>query len=336
MVNFLNKIKSKPKLWLSIGVALALLLILVIILIPSGRPEENSPPTESATEAETKLPETTEGETEATEEIATSMEETEIVETEPESMVEQTEISVPETTEALTEETTEVHTEQITPSTAPVYTEPAPTEPTPTEPTPTEPTPTEPAPTEPVILEPVDTSPVTSEQFARFSGQFVEDGSDELVENVAAMLVTNHSGQFIDLCTLEYEIDGKTAIFVITGLPSGRSAWIMESSRMVVSDDAEFRYVDNVSALKNGVISSTDKITITSDGNMLTAVNNTSEKLEEVYIYYKTLHTDGNFLGGITYLVDFGDLESGIPVEKLAGHYAEETTEIVRIGWKDS
>ena len=79
---------------------------------------------------------------------------------------------------------------------------------------------------------------------------------------------------------------------------------------------------------------STDQITISSDGNMLTAVNNTSETLEGVFIYYRTLHTDGNFLGGITYRVDFGTLEPGASVETLAGHFNKETTEIVRIGWQ--
>lgn len=330
MVEFLNKIGLKPKVWLSIGVAVILLLVLLIVLIPGGEPEENSPPTESGTVAETNRPKTTEEMTEMTEEKVSPTEETVIEETESISTEIETETSSQEATEEMTTEvSTEVVTEAVTAE---------PTEPyiPPTVPTYTGPAPTAPPPTESEILEPVDTNPVTCEQFARYSGQFVEDGRDELVENVAAILVTNHSGQFIDLCTLEYEVDGKTATFVITGLPAGRSAWIIESSRMVVSDDAEFRYVNNVSALKSEVISSTNKVTITADGNMLTAVNNTSEKLEGVYIYYKTLHTDGNFLGGITYLVDFGDLEPGTPVEKLAGHYAEGTTEIVRIGWKDS
>lgn len=172
--------------------------------------------------------------------------------------------------------------------------------------------------------------------FSRFSGQFVEDGSDELVENIAAILVTNQSEQFLDLCTLQYEIEGKEATFIVTGLPAGRSAWVMEKSGMTISDGANFDYQGCVTSFRDEVVATTDKITISSEGNMLTAVNNTQETLKGVFIYYKVLHTDGNFFGGITYLIDFGDIEPGEAVEKVAGHYVEEKTEIVRIGWQDS
>jgi hypothetical protein len=69
---------------------------------------------------------------------------------------------------------------------------------------------------------------------------------------------------------------------------------------------------------------------------MLTAVNNTDRTLDNVFIYYKTLHTDGNFFGGITYLVDFGTLAPGGSAQSVAGHFQEGKTEIVRIGWQKS
>lgn len=171
--------------------------------------------------------------------------------------------------------------------------------------------------------------------FSSFSGLYVEDGSDVPVENVAAMLVTNQSEDFLDLATVEYEIDGKAAVFVVTGLPPGRSAWVMEKNKMTIAADADFKYVKKTTAFKDGVIAETDKISLFAEGNMLTAVNNTDEKLEGVFVYYKTLHTDGNYLGGITYKTTFGDLEPGEKKTELAGHYDKGKTEIVRIGWKE-
>lgn len=171
--------------------------------------------------------------------------------------------------------------------------------------------------------------------FSSFSGLYVEDGSDVPVENVAAMLVTNQSEDFLDLATIEYEINGKSATFVVTGLPPGKSAWVMEKSKMTITSDADFKYVKKTTAFKEGVIAATDKISLSTEGNMMTAVNNTDEKLEGVFVYYKTLHTDGNYLGGITYKTTFGDLEPGEKKTELAGHYDKEKTEIVRIGWKE-
>lgn len=176
---------------------------------------------------------------------------------------------------------------------------------------------------------------ITCDYYSSFTGQFVEDGSDIPVENVAAILVTNHTEDFLDLATLEYEINGKSATFVVTGLPAGKSAWVLEKNQMTVADGAAFEYVKKTTAFKSGVVNETDKITLSADGNMLTATNNTNEKLEGVFVYYKTLHTDGNYLGGITYMTTFGDLEPGESLTELAGHYDKDKTEIVRIGWKE-
>lgn len=176
---------------------------------------------------------------------------------------------------------------------------------------------------------------ISCESFSSFSGQYVEDGSDIPVENIAAMLVTNHTEDFLDLATIEYEIDGKPATFVVTGLPAGKSAWVMEKNQMTISSGAKFKYIDETTAFKSGVVNATDKITLSAEGNMLTAVNNTDEKLEGVFVYYKTLHTDGNYFGGITYMTTFGELEPGEKKTELAGHYDKEKTEIVRIGWKE-
>ena len=181
-----------------------------------------------------------------------------------------------------------------------------------------------------------DSGRITCDGFARFSGQYVEDGRDELVENVAAILVTNHSDQYLELCTLQYDVDGKTAIFVVTGLPAGRSAWVMEKTGLVIGSDAEFSYEGCSTAFREDISASPDGITITSDGNMLTATNTSQETLENVCVYYKVRHDDGNFFGGITYMKVFGTLEPGQSVEGIAGHFDEEKAEIIRISWTDS
>lgn len=176
---------------------------------------------------------------------------------------------------------------------------------------------------------------ITCDKFAIYTGTFVEDGRDEQVENVAAVLITNQTDHFLELADVTCTIDGEPAYFLVTGLPAGRSAWVMEAGRRSVTDESDFVVVDIVTSFKEGVISQTDKLSLTASGNLLTAENKSGSKLEDVFVYYRTLHTDGNFFGGITYRVDFGTLEPGSALEKLAGHYKEGTTEIVRIGWKE-
>ena len=176
---------------------------------------------------------------------------------------------------------------------------------------------------------------ITCDETATFSGQFVEDGRDELVENVAAIRVTKHSEQYLEFSTLIYEINGQTATFVATGLPPGKSAWVMEKSRMIIDNGSEFHYQGSTTSFKADVGSTSDQIEITSDGNMLTATNKSKKEMENIVVYYKVLHDDGNFFGGITYVVDFGNVKAGESKKTLAGHYAEGKAEIVRLDWQE-
>lgn len=187
--------------------------------------------------------------------------------------------------------------------------------------------------TEPQPEVEIKTAQITCDKYSRFTGQYVEDGSDDLVYDVAAILVTNRSEQFLEIATFTYQIDGKNASFVVTGLPAGHSAWVMEENRITVADNSAFTYVDVAASFRDDVVASTSKVSVSADGNMMTVTNNSAGSLEDVYVYYKVRHTDGNYLGGITYRVDFGTLEAGASATNLAGHYSEDA-EIVRIGWK--
>lgn len=172
-------------------------------------------------------------------------------------------------------------------------------------------------------------------QTAVFSGQFVEDGRDELVENVAAIQITNSSNKYLELATLLYEINGQTATFVVTGIPAGKTAWVMEKSRMVVTSSAEFQYLASTTSFRNDIVSSSQMIDIAADGNMMTATNKSESDMENIVVYYKVKHDDGNYFGGITYVVDFGQVKAGESAETLAGHYKKGQAEIVRIDWAE-
>ena len=260
----------------------------------------------------------------------------------------QTEPEQTEEANDVTESADQTEPEGTITSTEPTETEPEgtkatePTEPEgtkPTDPAPTEPAPTEPAPTKP----PVDQKPtdqisggeIVCKDYALFSGRFVEDGRDELVQNVAAILVKNESDQVLDLATISYDIDGKSAAFLVTGLPAGKSAWVMEITRMQASHSSVFTYKDCITSFKSDVVLETDMFSVTADGNMLTATNTSGKTLNNVCVYYRAIHDDGNYFGGITYLADFGTLAPGESLEVLAGHYAQGTAEIIRYGWTD-
>lgn len=163
----------------------------------------------------------------------------------------------------------------------------------------------------------------------RYSGAFVEDGSDRPVENVAAILVTNLTGDYLTYAALQFEINGEAATFVVTGLPAGESAWVLEYNALQIDSGASFVALD--SAMQFIPTESWDELEVTFREGLLSAKNLTDQTYIDGYVYYKRLHTDGNYLGGITYRSSLGDLAPGDTIEVTAGHAGEELCRVVRI-----
>ena len=171
---------------------------------------------------------------------------------------------------------------------------------------------------------------LTYSQFGRYSGAYVEDGSDDPVEGVAIILVKNPTPDFLEYARIEFDISGQKAVFVVRGLPPGAAAWVMEANRLTIEPGSVFALADEVTSFGSPGISS-DGIKLSGDTGVITALNETEANLYNVYIYYRQRHTDGNYLGGICYRVSLGTLEPGKPVTVTAGHFHLEKSKIVKI-----
>lgn len=166
-------------------------------------------------------------------------------------------------------------------------------------------------------------------EFTGYTGAFYEDGTNEPVENVAAILVENRSQDFLERATITYDVEGKTATFVLTGLPSGKKCWVLEKDRMPMTDSKKFEFLDCVTAFRKGTSLETDVMKVIVEDDVLTVANKTEDTIFSVCVYYKNTHDDGNFLGGITYLISIDEIASGESVAKRAGHFGA-SSEIVR------
>ena len=170
-------------------------------------------------------------------------------------------------------------------------------------------------------------------EISRFSGTFVEDGTDTQVTDVAAILVANETGKFLDLATVTYTVGDQTATFQITGLPAGERAWVLEKNRMTISEGDELVFEDCQTSYNANPVLSTDDLAVTRNGNSLTVENKSGQTLKNVCVYYKNRMDDGTFLGGITYLISFGDMAPGETVQRTAGHFGDRSA-IVRYSYQ--
>lgn len=170
-------------------------------------------------------------------------------------------------------------------------------------------------------------------EFNAFSGAFVEDGKNEEVEDVAAILVENRSEAFLDRATITYKYGDKDAVFMLTGLPAGEKCWVLEQNRLVLDGKHSFEFEDCVTAFKEDAVLNTDYITKTSVDNAITVTNTSDKKLLNVCVYYKNTMDDGNYFGGITYMINFGDIEPGGSITKASAHYSD-TSKVVRYSYQ--
>lgn len=170
-------------------------------------------------------------------------------------------------------------------------------------------------------------------EFTSYSGPFVEDGTNEQVENILAVLLENRSNEYLELATVTYDVDGETAQFVASGLPPSERAWVLETNRMPAKADSEYEFLDCQSTFRDDALFTTDKLEVEVEGNTLMLRNISKDTINNPCVYYKNLNSDGNYLGGITYMVGFDALKPGDTLKKQAGHYTENSR-IVRYSYQ--
>ncbi len=190
--------------------------------------------------------------------------------------------------------------------------------------------------TEPVATAPVDLSGrLKFTYYGSYSGQFVEDGTDEYVQNVAILLVTNISKDYLEYAVITFDIDGEAAAFVATGLAPGESAWVLEKNRLNVSKGAVFTHVDDIASFVKYTSPYDTGVAVALSEGQLAVRNNTGKDLSNVYVYYKQVHTDGNFLGGITYRVPIGNLQADEEASSVAMHCNAANCKVVSITYTE-
>lgn len=166
------------------------------------------------------------------------------------------------------------------------------------------------------------------ENLCTYSGAFFEDGSDEPVSDVLALVVTNTSDAWIALAELMLDCgDGTHAFFQISGLPAGSSVLVLERERKCYDAAASYTLPSctQLAELTDAKLDfSADFQILAADGVM--NIQNISERdfADDVAVYYKT-YQYGLYLGGITYCAR---VQGGLPAHGIAqciqGHYTQE------------
>lgn len=167
------------------------------------------------------------------------------------------------------------------------------------------------------------------ERVGKFTGPFIEDGSDEVVENCLSLIVTNESSEMVQIADMTILVNGKDkANFKVTNLPGGASTLVMESGRRQYKEGDKFTFDEmNAAYLKDASIME-DVFEITGEDGKLFVKNISKKDYKKVYVYYKYTQLGGAYQGGITYRVPVENIKAGKTVEVVAGHWREGASKL--------
>lgn len=166
----------------------------------------------------------------------------------------------------------------------------------------------------------------------KYSGSYFEDGSDEPVTDVLAILVENTSECTVEYGQIKINCGEEDAFFELHALPSGSSALILESRRMQYMDYMDFRSRICFGFTEASYDNLIEAFRISAKEGEIELTNVSGrDYTEPLTICYKTKLQDGLFLGGIAYHTE---LEGGLASnqsKKLPAAYFSELSELIYI-----
>lgn len=166
-----------------------------------------------------------------------------------------------------------------------------------------------------------------------YQGPYVEDGTNEQLENVSAIRVLNNSDR-----TVRYaEITAFTGMgelhFICTTLLPGRNALLQEVSRIPFNGTQTTQVkIDSEVDFDSPLTLYPEVFDINVENGVMTLKNISPVPVSgDIYIYFKRTDRDG-YVGGITYRIGFSDLAAGASVSRSSENLTENDFDILFIG----
>lgn len=160
-----------------------------------------------------------------------------------------------------------------------------------------------------------------------YIGAYVEDGTDEFVENVMMLTLENKGEENIQLATV---VLNDKYTFELTTLLPGKKVWVLEKNRAEYEPEfaVESVEVKNVALFDESPSMEHAAFEITGEDNLITITNISGEKIAGGKVFYKNVLRDC-YLGGITYSGSIPALDAGESIKLSAKHYYKDTSEFI-------
>lgn len=171
------------------------------------------------------------------------------------------------------------------------------------------------------------------EKVSKYTGIYMEDGSDEMVSGVMMIQITNTGEDDIQLMRIEVAYPEANYRFQVTNLPAGSSAVLLELSRQAMPEGNPISAVtSDVVLFPENMTVDTSAFEISGAAGMMNVKNISGADIDgEIYVYYK-YKTQDVFYGGITFRVTVqGGLKAGEIRQLMTSHFNPDTCQVVMV-----
>lgn len=171
----------------------------------------------------------------------------------------------------------------------------------------------------------------------RYSGMYLEDGSDTIVQDVLAILVENTGEEAVQLATVElHTVDGQLYTFEFTTLLPGEQMLVLEKNRAAYDPTLQVVY-----AMTNGVAifaeepsMHSDVLELSTSDGAITVKNVSGDDFAGGRVFYKNVSGD-LLIGGITYMATVPALQEGQEVTLSAVHYTDSGSRLMFVTYAE-
>lgn len=171
-----------------------------------------------------------------------------------------------------------------------------------------------------------------------YSGNFVEDGSDEQVKDVLALSFKNKSEKDIQYGEYVFQYGADTVSFKFSSIPKGESCIVLEKGRHKFEKTESIKLVSrSVAQVDELPFAREDILVVDKSENMITVMNLTDQDIPVARVFYKNYNSDeGVFVGGITYTATAEKIPAGSGVNLEPEHFQSGKSVVVGSGVYES
>lgn len=177
----------------------------------------------------------------------------------------------------------------------------------------------------------VPESRLVAEKLIYYNGPYWEDGSGEIVENVAGLMLYNPTDRLIEFAAFSLEQEGKKLYFFVYHLPPQSRCLVLEYHKNpcapgLVTDCTQLNIRWGYQEF------SREQIDYVGLGSLMTVINRDSRQLKHVTVWYKKyVPSENYYLGGAVYSAHVFDLQSEERRDIYPEYYEAGSARIVGI-----